>query len=217
MRERSLLLIFALLASCKPSGLVWKNDFLRADLGPADTVRVFEFPFINHSAGPVRIVAVTPSCSSCSQVQWKTEPVPVGSESAVTLTFDAAGKLGPVATSALVRDDQGGTHSLRLVVHVPVVVTVEPGHLRWQADDRSRQTVKIWMNPQFPAVPTGIADQGLVGLNPALRQIDDQGHWELELSPPQTTARWQGTIEILTTRPEPRWSALPLPLFVEQS
>jgi hypothetical protein len=205
-----------LLAGCKPSGLVWKEDTIRAELAPSDVVREFDFQVTNTGAEPVRILAVTPSCSSCTQVRWDAAPVAAGATSTVTLLFDSSEKAGPTATSATVRDDRGGTHSLRLILTVPTVATLEPSHLRWTSGDRSRRTVKIWMNPQYPGEPTGIADHGLADLAPALRKLDDRGHWELELSAPASAAaRWQGAIDILTTRPEPRWRSLRLPLFTE--
>nr|BCX02013.1 MAG: hypothetical protein KatS3mg041_2059 [Bacteroidota bacterium] len=64
----------------------------------------YTFQIENVGTGPLRILAVQPSCG-CTAPEWTREPIPPGGVGAVTLAFDSRGRPGPFRKSAVVVTD----------------------------------------------------------------------------------------------------------------
>ncbi|MCS7154341.1 MAG: DUF1573 domain-containing protein [Bacteroidota bacterium] len=82
----------------------------------------YTFTIENVGTGPLRILAVQPSCG-CTAPQWTQEPIPPGGVGSVTLAFDSRGRPGPFRKSAIVITDG---EPARLVLFIEGEVRFRP-------------------------------------------------------------------------------------------
>lgn len=131
----ALLLMFPVLAEA--AGLEFKELTKKQDAGPDAKIVTTDYPFTNTSKKPVTITKSDPGCS-CLKVEISGgkltyEP---GESGVIRTTFDVGNNTGDVEKGVAVWVDSDPKEKpslyLKLNIHIPVLVNLEPKTLAWE-------------------------------------------------------------------------------------
>lgn len=159
--------LFALLAFVSFAGLVTpasaalEFDALEVTAKPAEPGQKkieTSFAFKNTGDVPVTITEVHASCG-CTAPDKPKDPVAPGARGAIPVIYAAGEKQGQQVQHVTVKTDDGKEFSLRLVVELPVRVTIEPRLLLFKPGSTDPLPAKVVFGDDLPVTLTDVAVQ----------------------------------------------------------
>jgi Protein of unknown function (DUF1573) len=198
------LVSFLLLALATPvlGELKWENVEQTFAPSPLDKSVVAKYRFTNVGTSPVTIKDVQTSCGCTTAVPKKWEYAP-GESGEIEATFQFAGHIGHqekwifVTTNAAPREPT----LLRLIVNIPIAVTVEPEFVIWRVGEPLEpRMVRIVVADNFPAKIVSVqADNPVVKLD--LREVRPGKELEVTITPVNTAKPENAVLSIRTDYP----------------
>jgi Protein of unknown function (DUF1573) len=197
-----LLSLLLALATPAVAQLKWESRDQTFAPGPQDKQVVAKYRFTNIGAAPVTISDVQTSCGCTTAVPKKWEYAP-GESGEIEATFQFAGHIGHqekwifVTTSSAPRDPT----LLRLIVNIPIAVTIEPEFLLWRVGEQAEpKTIRIVVADSFPAKIVSMqADNPAVKLE--LHEVRPGKEVEVRVTPPSTEKPESAVLSIQTDYP----------------
>ncbi len=170
--------------------------------GPLDKSVVAKYRFTNVGTAPVSINDVRTSCGCTTAALKKWEYAP-GEPGEIEANFQFAGHIGHqekwifVTTSAAPREPT----LLRLIVNIPIAVTIEPEFVMWSVGDQLvPKTIRIVVADGLPAKIVSVQVN-----NPAvkleLREVRAGKEVEVTVTPPNTSKPQNAVLSIRTDYP----------------
>ncbi len=170
--------------------------------GPLDKQVAAKYRFTNIGTAPVSINDVRTSCGCTTAALKKSEYAPDESGE-IEANFQFAGHIGHqekwifVTTSAA----PGEPTLLRLIVNIPIAVTIEPEFVMWSIGDQlAPKTIRIAVADGFPAKIVSVQVN-----NPAvkleLREVRAGKEVEVTVTPPNTSKPENAVLSIRTDYP----------------
>ena len=170
--------------------------------GPLDKSVVAKYRFTNVGTAPVSINDVRTSCGCTTAALKKWEYAP-NESGEIEANFQFAGHIGHqekwifVTTSAAPREPT----LLRLIVNIPIAVTIEPEFVMWSIGDQlAPKTIRIAVADGFPAKIVSVQVN-----NPAvkleLREVRAGKEVEITITPPNTSKPENAVLSIRTDYP----------------
>jgi Protein of unknown function (DUF1573) len=203
-RKNSLLGVSFLLAWATPvfAQLKWENVDQTFAPGPLDKSVVTKYRFTNIGTSPVTINDVQTSCGCTTAALEKWEYAP-GESGEIAATFQFAGHIGHqekwifVTTNAAPREPT----LLRLIVNIPIAVTIEPEFVMWRIGDQVEpRIIRIVVADNFPAKIVSVqADNPAMQLE--LREIRPGKEMEVTIRPANTDKPENAVLSIRTDYP----------------
>jgi len=169
---------------------------------PQDKSVVAKYRFTNVGTAPITIKDVRNSCGCTTAALKKWEYAP-GESGEIEANFQFAGHIGHqekwifVTTSAAPREPT----LLRLIVNIPIAVTIEPEFVMWSIGDQlAPKTIRIVVSDGFPAKIVSVQVN-----NPAvkleLREVRAGKEVEVTVTPPNTSKPENAVLSIRTDYP----------------
>jgi Protein of unknown function (DUF1573) len=182
--------------------LHWENVQQTFAPSPLDKSVVAKYRFTNVAAVPVTIKDVQTSCGCTTAVPKKWEYAP-GESGEIEATFQFGGHIGHqekwifVTTSVAPREPT----LLRLIVNIPVAITIEPEFLLWRVGEQAEpKTIRIVVGDGFPAKIVSVqADNSAVKLG--LHEVRPGKEMEVTVTPPDTNKPESAVLSIRTDYP----------------
>jgi hypothetical protein len=170
--------------------------------GPLDKQVVAKYRFTNVGTALVSINDVRTSCGCTTAALKKWEYAP-GESGEIEADFQFAGHIGHqekwifVTTSAAPREPT----LLRLIVNIPIAVTIEPEFVMWSIGDQlAPKTIRIAVADGFPAkIVSVLADHPIVKLE--LHEIRPGKEVEITVMPTDTNQPESAVLSIQTDYP----------------
>jgi Protein of unknown function (DUF1573) len=170
--------------------------------GPLDKQVAAKYRFTNIGTAPVSIKDVRTSCGCTTAALKKWEYAP-GESGEIEANFQFAGHIGHqekwifVTTSAAPREPT----LLRLIVNIPIAVTIEPEFVMWSIGDQlAPKTIRIAVGDGFQAKIVSVQVN-----NPAvkleLREVRTGKEVEVTVTPPNTSKPENAVLSIRTDYP----------------
>jgi Protein of unknown function (DUF1573) len=201
---RSLLGVSFFLAWATPvfAQLKWENVEQTFAPSPLDNSVVAKYRFTNVGTSPVAINDVRTSCGCTTAALEKREYAP-GESGEIVANFQFAGHIGHqekwifVTTNAAPREPT----LLRLIVNIPIAVTVEPEFVMWRVGDQLEpRVIRIVVADNFPAKIISVqADNPAMKLE--LREIRPGKEMEVTIRPANTDKPENAVLSIRTDYP----------------
>jgi hypothetical protein len=182
--------------------LKWENVDHTFAPGPLDKSVVAKYRFTNVGTAPVTISDVRTSCGCTTAALKKWDYAP-GESGEIEANFQFAGHIGHqekwifVTTNTAPREPT----LLRLIVNIPIAVTVEPEFVMWRVGDRLEpRIIRIVVADNFPAKIVSVqADSSAVKLE--LREIRPGKEMEVTIRPANTDKPENAVLSIRTDYP----------------
>jgi hypothetical protein len=182
--------------------LHWENVQQTFAPGPLDKSVVAKYRFTNIGPSPVTINDVQTSCGCTTAVPKKWEYAP-GESGEIEATFQFAGHIGRqekwifVTTNLAPREPT----LLRLIVNIPIAITIEPEFLMWRVDEPAQpKTIRILVAESFPAKIVSVqADNS--GVKLGLHEVRPGKEMEVTVTPPDTSKPGSAVLSIRTDYP----------------
>jgi hypothetical protein len=203
--KRTAEFILSLLFACATpvfAQLKWENVEQTFAPGPLDKSVVAKYRFTNVGTSPVTINDVRTSCGCTTAALEKWEYAP-GESGEIAANFQFAGHIGHqekwifVTTNAAPREPT----LLRLIVNIPIAVTVEPEFVMWRVGDQLEpRIIRIVIAENFPAKIVSVqADNPAVKLE--LREVRPGKEMEVTIRPANTDKPENAVLSIRTDYP----------------
>ena len=182
--------------------LKWENVEQTFAPGPLDKSVVAKYRFTNVGTSPVTINDVRTSCGCTTAALEKWDYAP-GESGEIAANFQFAGHIGHqekwifVTTNAAPREPT----LLRLIVNIPIAVTVEPEFVMWRVGDQLEpRIIRIVVADNFPAKIVSVqADNPAVKLE--LREVRPGKEMEVTIRPANTDKPENTVLSIRTDYP----------------
>src|SRR6266481_2632163 len=199
---RVILSLFFALATPVFAQLKWENVEQTFAPSPLDKSVVAKYRFTNVGTSPVTINDVRTSCGCTTAALDKWEYAP-GESGEIAADFQFAGHIGHqekwifVTTNAAPREPT----LLRLIVNIPVAVTVEPEFVMWRVGDQLvPKTIRIVVADGLPAKIVSVQVN-----NPAVkvefREVRPGKEIEVTIRPANTDKPENAVLSIRTDYP----------------
>ncbi len=177
-----------LAALAQAAGLEFENPTNEVNAAPDATTLTSEFKFTNKSNTVSVISKADPTCS-CTKIEvsgGKLQYAP-GESGVIRITLDMGNFSGTVEKEApiWIDDDppQKPSVVLKMRVHIPVLVEMEPKTLKWDIDGKGGpQTIKINMRGEKPIKVINVSASSEVFTH-ELKTIEEGSKYELIVTP----------------------------------
>jgi len=194
--------LFFALAAPVFAQLKWEKLEQTCAPSPQDKSVIAKYRFTNVGTAPVTINDVRTSCGCTTAALKKWEYAP-GESGEIEANFQFAGHIGHqekwifVTTTAAPREPT----LLRLIVNIPIAVTIEPEFVMWSIGDQlAPKTIRIVVADGFPAKIVSVQVN-----NPAvkleLREVRAGKEVEVTVTPPNTSKPENAVLSIRTDYP----------------
>lgn len=145
---KSQLIVFLSLwavVSAHAGSLNWKSTRLEAAPGEGTEQAIAIFEFTNSGKEAVAIKSASSSCSECTDLVFKAEPVPPGGKAELIATVNTKGINGRSIKIITVEttEPDAKPDRLELVVLVPEKLSVSAKNTRWDAGDMAAKNIEI--------------------------------------------------------------------------
>lgn len=204
-----LLLVSCLMIPCLAGELTFSEVTKDVRAAPDARTVTADFSFENKSGEDVTISRYEASCSCMSvQVQGGKLQYAPGEKGVIRALFDMGNFSGSVdkAVQVWLEGDSESKPSIRLVTNVtiPVLVEVEPKTLRWDLGAKAEpRTLEVRMNHSEPIHVKSVSCSN-PNFKLELKTVEDGKHYELEVTPLNTSSQGLGVIHIETDCPVSR-------------
>jgi hypothetical protein len=185
-KARSCGLLFLTLAVPLVAQLKWESLEQRFKPSPLDKMALATYRFTNTGNQPVTINEVRTSCGCTTAALQKKEYAP-GESGEIEAKFQFAGHIGHQEKWIFVTTNLDHDPTLlRLIVDIPVAVTIQPEFLIWQVGDPvESKTVRVTVTDEFPAKIVSVeADNPTMKLE--MREIHPGKEVEIKVTPIST-------------------------------
>jgi hypothetical protein len=191
--------LFFALAAPVFAQLKWEKLEQTFAPSPLDKSVVAKYRFTNVGTSPVTINDMQTSCGCTTAALEKWEYAP-GESGEIEANFQFAGHIGHqekwifVTTSTAPREPT----LLRLIVNIPIAVTIEPEFVMWRVGDQLEpKTIRIVVADGFPAKIVSVqADDPAVKLE--LHDVRPGKEVEVSITP-STTSKSESTVLSIQT------------------
>lgn len=204
----ALVTLFALAPACD-AGLVFEKKNYEVTSGIHDMKMTFEFPFVNKSSKAVEIKKVETSCSCLTARMPDNEYTSdAGEAGKVILDIDLGAFGGKVEKDAVVVTSEGERIPLKLVVHVPEFVKMEPKTLKWTVNEAlTPKTIRLKINKELNLKLKEVSiSKANFEFQP--KTIEAGREYEITVTPKTTETPEFALISVTTDSTEPRYKKL---------
>jgi hypothetical protein len=194
--------LFLALATPAFAQLKWEKLEQTFAPGPLDKSIFAKYRFTNVGTSPVTIKDVRTSCGCTTAALEKWEYAP-GESGEIEANFQFGGHIGHqekwifVTTSAAPMEPT----LLRLIVNIPIALTIEPEFVIWRVGDRLEpKTIRIVVADNFPAKIVSVqADNPAIKLE--IHEVRPGKEMEVTVRPPNTSKPEDAVLSIRTDYP----------------
>jgi len=170
------------------SALKWQEEKLEKQAIWSDRELVYEYRFINQSAGTVTIRDVAVSCGCTELDRTVLKIYQPGEQGRLKAKFRIDERTGKRIVTLMVESDEGGggIYKLILVADIAELADVQPAFLHWSDSEAvSTKTVKLrWQGPGVAELISAVPSEP--GWKTVIRPLMDGKSWELQVTPPTT-------------------------------
>ncbi len=196
-------LVLAGFSSAANAQLTWDETRVEAYPELGDTEVRETFTFTNTGDAPVTIEGIGSSCG-CTVPEVHPRTYAPGESGSLDAVFTIGSRRGEYTSTVLVRTDvaENDVTVLRLVVHIPQVLHMEPEVLTWRIGaDADPQTINIDINEDLTVHVTDVRSS-----NPAmpaeLRVVEEGRRYAVDVTPESTEEAGHSILSIVTDFPE---------------
>jgi hypothetical protein len=182
--------------------LKWEKPEQTFAPGPLDKSVVAKYRFTNVGSSTISIKDVRTSCGCTTAALEKWEDTP-GESGEIEANFQFAGHIGHQEKWIFVTTSAAPTEPtlLRLIVNIPIAVTIEPEFVIWRVGDQLEpKTIRIVVADNFPAKIVSVQVN-----NPAvklgLREVRAGKEVEVTVTPSNTSKPENAVLSIRTDYP----------------
>jgi hypothetical protein len=175
------------------AGLTFTESSKEISMSLEDTKASLDYAFKNESDKPVTIREAKGFCS-CTSVQisgGKTFYKP-GESGVIRVNLDMGNETGTVDKAVGVfltgDNDAAPSHQLKIKIHIPVLVEIEPKSVKWETGGSAEsKTIRFKMKAEKPIHIKSVTPSTEV-FSQELKVIEDGREYELVITPKSTAA-----------------------------
>ena len=173
-----------------PGGLVppargeleFGQRFVEIKATPEQTQAVAEYAFTNTGREPVRIASVDTACS-CTTAKPDKEVYAPGESGKLTVLFEFESRLGAQDKNITVTTDAGQKVQLRLLVHIPELLTITPRMVYWRKNEAATpKTINIEISQDVKMKITSVDVSG-GSAKAELRTVEEGRRYQVIVTP----------------------------------
>jgi hypothetical protein len=193
----------ALAGMLSAASLTFSEPQKEIKMGLEDTKGSVDYTFKNQSDKPVTIKEAKGFCS-CTSVQisgGKTVYKP-GESGVIRVNLDMANETGTVekVVGVFLTTDKGDepSHQLKIIVHIPVLVEIEPKSVKWTVGDAPEaKVIRIMMKADQPIHIKDITPSSERFVH-ELKVLEDGRDYQLTITPKSTDSFALGIFRMAT-------------------
>ncbi len=143
------------LASLAHAGLVFEQTRVTLELAKPVERLDAEFPFKNTGTAVVTVTNITASCG-CTVPALEKKNYAADEKGVLKVRFDIGDRQGPQNRTITVFTDDGASHTLSLIVNLPMRSLIVPRLLLYRASDTGDKTATVTYYHDFPVEITAL-------------------------------------------------------------
>lgn len=185
-----LLLLFAIFPAS--AALEFETPAIKVDAGLNDKVVTRDFKFTNSGDKAVRITQADAGCSclAVEVAEGKFSYAP-GESGVLRATFEVGSFQGTVDKQINVwlegDPEEKPSTSLKMSVHIPVIIKVEPKSLKWKVGETAEaKVIDVAMDYEKPIHVTAVATSN-DSFSAELITVEDGKHYQIKVTPQKGT------------------------------